>query len=351
VTHAEGGSGDRARAPVTLFAYRYASLEEAARWRDRVAAELDGTTVDRVESDGSHFVVAVADGDAAALAGVADWGPGVESRLPKDAVAELVRRHREHPPQPGPEPIAAPATPPPAAASSRPPVAAVVPEHERRYGGRRILSDVLLVAAVFLAFEGVLTIFWQEPFSALWTDRKQSALSDKLERVESRYRREVGATGAEARQLARLARRLNAEADAGEPVGRVKIPDLNVKAVMIQGTDPGELREGPGHYPGTPLPGMSGAVGVAGHRTTFSAPFRHLDELERGDTVDVEMPYGVFRYEVQESKIVAPDEVSAWRSGRGDRLFLTSCNPPTSDAERLIVIAGLVDSASRRGRV
>ena len=72
----------------------------------------------------------------------------------------------------------------------------------------------------------------------------------------------------------------------------------------MEGTGTGDLRRGPGHYPDTPLPGARGTVAVAGHRTTYGAPFRRLDELDRGDRVEMVMPYGRFRYRVERTRIV-----------------------------------------------
>ena len=69
--------------------------------------------------------------------------------------------------------------------------------------------------------------------------------------------------------------------------------------MIVQGTDAGDLREGPGHYVNTPLPGEPGTVALAGHRTTFLAPFRDIDQLKRTDPIHVQMPYGDFIYSVE----------------------------------------------------
>ena len=86
--------------------------------------------------------------------------------------------------------------------------------------------------------------------------------------------------------------------------------------VFVQGTDEASLQEGPGHYPETPFPGQGGTVGIAGHRTTYLAPFRHIDSVEKGDRIYLEMPYAKFTYEVQKTAIVDPSDVEVVRAGR-----------------------------------
>ena len=89
------------------------------------------------------------------------------------------------------------------------------------------------------------------------------------------------------------------------------MPSIGVSSVVVAGTDTASLRLGPGHYPGTPLPGARGTVAIAGHRTTYGAPFRKLDKLARGDRIEVRMPYGTFVYAVEQH----PDRRSRRRSG------------------------------------
>ena len=111
---------------------------------------------------------------------------------------------------------------------------------------------------------------------------------------------------------------------------------------MVQNTDAASLEKGPAHYEGTPLPGQKGTVGIAGHRTTYLAPFRHLDQLDHGDTVVIRMPYGIFRYRVEGSSIVAPDDVQVLDPVGHNRLAMTACHPLYSDSERIAVFAKLV---------
>jgi len=110
---------------------------------------------------------------------------------------------------------------------------------------------------------------------------------------------------------------------------------------FAEGTDAETLRSGPGHYPGTDLPGQGGTVGIAGHRTTYQAPFRKNEQLRRGDEIVVSMPYGDFVYLVGRQAVVSPTDAHVLDSGRRERLVLTACHPLYSDAQRLIVFAGL----------
>ena len=151
--------------------------------------------------------------------------------------------------------------------------------------------------------------------------------------------------------MAFLARALRRDVREGDPVGRIRIKRIGVSYVVVEGTDPATLRKGPGHYTQTPLPGLSGTVAIAGHRTTYVAPFRKLNQLRRGDRITVEMPYGRFTYAVQRTKIVSPKALWVIRRQTYDRLVLTACHPLYSAAQRIVVFARLVgfDAARRRG--
>lgn len=105
-----------------------------------------------------------------------------------------------------------------------------------------------------------------------------------------------------------------------------------------------DLKKGPGHYPGTALPGGPGNAAIAGHRTTYGAPFFRLDELEVGDPIFITTPGGRHRYDVSEVMIVAPEDAWVLDPTEDNRLTLTTCNPRYSAAQRLIVVAELVSA-------
>lgn len=130
-------------------------------------------------------------------------------------------------------------------------------------------------------------------------------------------------------------------APVGDAVAILKIPKLGVEKAVVQGVSLGLLKQGPGHYPTTPMPGQPGNAAIAGHRTTYGAPFFRLDELDPGDPILVTTSQGRFRYEVAEKKVVKPNENNVLRPSTDNRLTLTTCNPRFSAAQRLVVIATL----------
>lgn len=135
---------------------------------------------------------------------------------------------------------------------------------------------------------------------------------------------------------------------AGDPIGRIEIPRIGLKAVVVEGVGVDDLKAGPGHYPDTPFPGQKGNAAIAGHRTTYGAPFARIDELQPGDPIIVTTVQGTFRYEVMAQpdgsghEIVSPDRVEVLDDAGDNRLTLTACHPKYSAAQRIIVRAVLV---------
>lgn len=217
----------------------------------------------------------------------------------------------------------------------------------------RALSTVLIVAGVLLLADAGITLVWQEPVSALMAKVQQGKLSDKLDQIEQQaptpiQRRVLAKLGDERRRIAFLARIARRDAQNGEPFGRIAIPKIGVDSVVVHGTDSEDLRKGPGHYPDTTFPGLGGTVAIAGHRTTYGAPFRNVDQLKGGDEIVVEMPYGRFTYRVEKQQIVSPDALWVTRNVGYERLVLSACHPLYSAAQRIIVFARL-SSVRERG--
>lgn len=213
----------------------------------------------------------------------------------------------------------------------------------------RALSTVMIVAGVVLLIDAGVTLVWQEPVSAVYARIQQDRLADGLERLEQAplppaERRALERIPDPRRRLAFRARALERRLEPGDPMGRIVMPTIGVSEVFVEGTDPGDLRNGPGHYPDTPLPGVRGTVAIAGHRTTYGAPFRNIDALERGDRIELRMPYGRFVYRVERTRIVPPTEVSVTARVAYDRLVLSACHPLYSAAQRIIVFARLEPS-------
>jgi LPXTG-site transpeptidase (sortase) family protein len=128
----------------------------------------------------------------------------------------------------------------------------------------------------------------------------------------------------------------------GGVLGRIVIEDIGLDWMVVEGVRPADLNRGPGHGPWSALPGQPGNAVISGHRTTYGAPFNRIDELEPGDTIDVETLIGTHTYEVVGTIIVEPQDVWTVRDRDGAWLTLTTCHPEFSAAERLIVFAKLV---------
>ncbi len=216
----------------------------------------------------------------------------------------------------------------------------------------RAISTVLIVSGTLLLVDAGLTVAWQEPVSAVYAHLRQAGLDDDLRaleraRLSAVERAALASLDGERRRLAFLARALKRAARRGDAVGRIRIARLGANFVVVDGSDTSSLRTGPGIYDRTPFPGAPGTVAIAGHRTTYGSPFRHIDDLDRGDDIVVEMPYGRFTYEVQRTRIVPPTEVSVVARTGYDRLVLSACHPLYSADKRIVVFARLVNAAPR----
>jgi sortase A len=185
----------------------------------------------------------------------------------------------------------------------------------------RFVASVMAISGVLLLLDAGLTVVWQEPISAFLAGREQAELKSEL-----------------ADPPRRVVRRMPLPGDA---VARLRIPAIDVDEYVVEGTDTDHLRKGPGHYPDTPLPGQRGTVAIAGHRTTYGAPFRHVDELDPGDDILVDTPSGRFAYRVERVRIVDPTALWVTKRVGHDRLVLTACHPLYSAAQRIVVFAEL----------
>jgi sortase A len=132
-----------------------------------------------------------------------------------------------------------------------------------------------------------------------------------------------------------------AQPAVGQPIGIIAIPKLGLDDVVVQGYGESQLQGGPGHYPTTSLPGQAGNAAIAGHRTTFAAPFYNLNQLDPGDPIFVLTSQGLFRYNVVRSEIVSPTDGAVLDASTTPELTLTTCNPRYSASQRLVVIAYL----------
>ncbi|MFV1960744.1 MAG: sortase [Acidimicrobiia bacterium] len=130
--------------------------------------------------------------------------------------------------------------------------------------------------------------------------------------------------------------------DIGEGFAFLRIDKIGLDAVIFEGVDPQTLKSGPGHTPGSPLPGQPGNAVLAGHRTTYGRPFWDFDLLEIGDRIEVESAIGVSVYEVREIAVVQPTDVWVTDDRPGAWLTMTTCEPKFSARQRLVIWAEMV---------
>jgi sortase A len=223
----------------------------------------------------------------------------------------------------------------------------------------RILSTVLITAGLVVMADVGLTLAYKEPISSLYGELKQHAAATQLADLESKYPSAAdlaaiqGVRGLD-RKAEVLASRFADQATEGEAIGRIVVPRMNLNTVFVQGTETASLQKGPGHYPDTPFPGEGRTIGIAGHRTTYLAPFRHLDSMRKGDRITLEMPYGTFIYRVEKTDIVDDSAVGVVHRVDYERLVLTACHPLYSAAQRIVAFARLahiaIFDAARGGR-
>jgi sortase A len=212
----------------------------------------------------------------------------------------------------------------------------------------RILSVSLITAGLVILADAAITIAWKEPLSAAYSSFKQRAANDQLDAAKEEFLadpqvQDLGATDDVRKRVEQLADIYEKQLREGDAFGRLVAPSMDADVVVIQGTETGDLQRGPGHYPTTALPGQGRTVAIAGHRTTYGAPFRKIDKMERGDEITLEMPYADLVYEVTETRIVEPEDVEIVDDIGRERLVLTACHPLYSAAQRYVVFADLRD--------
>jgi sortase A len=210
----------------------------------------------------------------------------------------------------------------------------------------RDISSVLILSGLLLVLDAGITLAWQEPVTAaiatvLRSNVDQHFLSYRtapLSRLDSSALVSVRST---AQRVAFLARREARQVKTGDAIGELQIPKIGISYDVVQGTDTSSLERGPGHYPATAFPGLGQTVAVAGHRTTYLAPFRDINELAPGDRIVLNMPYARFTYVVQYVKIFAPTALWITDDVGYERLVLSACHPLYSAAQRIVVFARL----------
>ena len=210
----------------------------------------------------------------------------------------------------------------------------------------RDISSVLILSGLLLVLDAGVTVVWQEPVTAaiatiMRGEVNQRYLSYRTAPLSGDDVRALAGISRLGQRLAYLARLERSQVTPGDAIGQLQIPSLGNTYNIVQGTDTGDLEEGPGHYPSTAFPGMGQTVAIAGHRTTYLAPFRFINQLKPGDRISITMRYGKFTYVVQYLRIVKPTDVAVIDDVGYERLVLSACNPIYSAAQRIIVFARL----------
>jgi sortase A len=129
-------------------------------------------------------------------------------------------------------------------------------------------------------------------------------------------------------------------------VGRITIPAVDIKKYVVAGVALSDLKRGPGLFPSSPLPGQLGNVAIAGHRTTYGAPFGRINEIKKNDKIVLETTSGTYTYIVQSApRVVSSTDVKVAQTTDPNSAIVTlvSCHPKWTSAKRIIVV-GLLDS-------
>ena len=196
---------------------------------------------------------------------------------------------------------------------------------------------------------------WQDPFTALYTTWQQHRLESQLNQEFRTYAPKLPSgvqivdRSAEAHAIQTAAARLRRGTGVGEPIGRIVIPRLGLNMILVNGTNEASLESGPGRDLRSYMPGQNRLVYVAGHRTTFLAPFSQINTIRPGDPITIEMPYGTFLYRAERHKIVPANDLAVLRSPKHELLELQACHPRFFATQRYIVYARLVHAGTPDG--
>jgi sortase A len=207
----------------------------------------------------------------------------------------------------------------------------------------RDISFVLIISGALLLIDAGVTLLWQEPLTAVIalikrSEINKSFLSYKNQPLSQLDRNALSNLSSQQR-IAYLARQERAEVKTGDAIGLLQMPKISATYTVVQGTDTSSLEKGPGHYPQTAFPGVGQTVAIAGHRTTYLAPFRNINQMDPGDRIILTMRYARFTYVVQYHRVVPPNAWWITRNQGYERLVLSACNPLYSASQRIVVFA------------
>jgi sortase A len=211
-------------------------------------------------------------------------------------------------------------------------------------GRVHLLGTLLAVAGVLTLGWALLVWQWQDPFTALYTTWKQHQLASQYDKRARTFTTTISGptVKAERASIAREAKRYRLSSKRGQVIGRIRVPRMGINMLLVNGTDHDTLKKGPGRDGRTFMPGENRLVYIAGHRTTYLAPFSHIDRLRRGDRVTIEVPYATFIYAVTLHRIVKSTDLSVLRSPRHELVELQACHPRFFATHRYIAYAKLL---------
>jgi len=208
---------------------------------------------------------------------------------------------------------------------------------------RHRLGTLILVLGLGVLAWCATVYLWKDPFTTAFTAYEQRKLESQLDQTFERWvagPEPVLANGQPATaNMRRQARRYRLMSEEGDAVARIEIPRLDLDAVVVNGTSTGDLRRGPGRHLETFMPGEGRLVYVAGHRTTYGAPFSDIDKLRRGDAILLELPYASIEYRVTGHRIVDDNDLSVLEPRGREELVLQACHPRFFANERYLVHA------------
>jgi sortase A len=216
----------------------------------------------------------------------------------------------------------------------------------------RITGAVMVVAGVLTLAWAVVVWRWQDPFTALYTHWQQDRLSTSLDHQFAKYhpvRIDRTDLAAERLAISKDARTFRRNARTGQAIGRIVIGRIGLKMVVVNGTDEETLKKGPGRDARSYMPGQDRLVYIAGHRTTYLAPFSHINAIRDGDVIRLQMPYATFVYRAFMHRVVTATDMSVLRSPNHEVLELQACHPRFFATHRYIVYAKLVSVLPRGG--
>jgi sortase A len=217
----------------------------------------------------------------------------------------------------------------------------------------RLLGGAIMVLGAVILVWGGVTFWWGDPVTAYYTRREQRELKRELVAREASFAAALAKSqqvaqpdettskpiSAPVTPLDKIAKRYRLSVADGSAIGTIRVPRLGLNMVMVEGTTHDALKKGPGRDARTFMPGEGELVYIAGHRTTYGAPFAHIDSLRAGDRIELRLPYVAVTYRVTRHIIVPADDLARLKSRDVELLALQACHPRFSARERYIVYA------------